>query len=99
MEYRVALALRDLGPSVFTAAFCEALAFCVGMLTKVPALESFCLVAAIAVVVDFILQVTCFTVVLVLDGKRIQQGRADIFPCVKIAKPKPPRKEIVRSIF
>ena len=55
MEYRVALALRELGPSIFTAAFCEALAFFVGMLTEVPALVSFCLVAAIAVIVDFIL--------------------------------------------
>ena len=38
---RVALAIKEVGPSIFTAAFCESLAFFVGMLTKVPALESF----------------------------------------------------------
>mmetsp|Transcript_25691 Transcript_25691/g.29539 ORF Transcript_25691/g.29539 Transcript_25691/m.29539 type:complete len:228 (+) Transcript_25691:652-1335(+) len=41
VEERVALALKEVGPSIFTAAFCESLAFFVGMLTKVPALESF----------------------------------------------------------
>ena len=55
MELRIAYALKEIGPSIFTAAFCEALAFFIGMLTDVPALWSFCLVAALAVIVDFIL--------------------------------------------
>ena len=54
MELRVAYALKEIGPSIFTAAFCEALAFFIGMLTDVPALYSFCLVAGISVVADFI---------------------------------------------
>jgi Niemann-Pick C1 protein len=41
IEERVALALKEVGPSIFTAAFCESLAFFVGMLTGVPALVSF----------------------------------------------------------
>ena len=52
---RMAYALKEIGPSIFAAAFCEALAFFVGMLTDVPALWSFCLVAALAVIVDFVL--------------------------------------------
>jgi predicted RND superfamily exporter protein len=55
MELRVAYALKEIGPSIFTAAFCEALAFFIGMFTDVPALWSFCLVAALAVIIDFIL--------------------------------------------
>jgi Niemann-Pick C1 protein len=55
MELRTAYALKEIGPSIFTAAFCEALAFFIGMLTDVPALYSFCLVAGIAVVIDFFL--------------------------------------------
>jgi len=54
MELRVAYALREIGPSIFAAAFCEALAFFIGMLTGVPALVSFCLVAGIAVLADFV---------------------------------------------
>lgn len=71
MNLRVAYAMKDIGPSIFAAAFCEALAFFIGTLTDVPALYSFCLVAGIAVVADFILQMTFFLAVLALDGKRI----------------------------
>ena len=55
MELRIAFAMKEIGPSIFTAAFCESLAFFIGMLTDVPALWSFCLVAGIAVLLDFIL--------------------------------------------
>lgn len=55
MELRVAYAMKEIGPSIFAAAFCESLAFFIGMLTDVPALWSFCLVAGLAVVTDFIL--------------------------------------------
>lgn len=71
VELRVAYAMKEIGPSIFTAAFCEALAFFIGMLTDVPALWSFCLVAGLAVVADFILQITVFLAALTLDGKRI----------------------------
>jgi Niemann-Pick C1 protein len=71
MELRVAYALKEIGPSIFAAAFCEALAFFIGMLTDVPALWSFCLVAGLAVIADFILQITLFIAALTLDGKRI----------------------------
>lgn len=55
MELRVAYAMKEIGPSIFAAALCEALAFFIGMMTDVPALFSFCLVAGVAVVADFIL--------------------------------------------
>ena len=55
VEERVALALKEVGPSVFTAAFCESLAFFIGILTGVPALVSFCLVSGIGVLADFLL--------------------------------------------
>jgi len=53
-KYRIAFALKEIGPSIFVAAFCEALAFFIGMQTDIPALQSFCLVAGLSVVFDFI---------------------------------------------
>lgn len=99
MELRVAYAMKEIGPSIFAAAFCESLAFFIGMLTDVPALYSFCLVAGVAVVADFILQITIFLAALALDGKRIQNNRADIVFCIKVEKQRVPRKELVRSLF
>ena len=98
VEERVALALKEIGPSIFTAAFCESLAFFVGMLTKVPALESFWLVAAIGVLADFLLQITFFCAALTLDAKRIRDSRWDVLPWFKRERSEP-RKAIVRSIF
>lgn len=99
MELRVAYAMKEIGPSIFAAAFCEALAFFIGMLTDVPALYSFCLVAGLSVVADFVLQMTFFLAALTLDGKRIQQKKADILFCIKVDKVKPPRKEVIRGLF
>ena len=54
LNYRIAFALKEIGPSIFVAAFCEALAFFIGMQTDIPAIQSFRLVAGIAVVADLI---------------------------------------------
>ena len=69
------------------------------MLTDVPALSQFCLVAALAVITDFILQITAFTAALTLDGKRIQQNRYDICPCFKRDRVVGHRKEWVKRAF
>jgi len=55
IEQRIAWALKDIGPSIFAACTCEALAFFIGMLTDVPALQNFCLVAGIGVICNFFL--------------------------------------------
>lgn len=47
----------QVAPSILGAAVCEAVAFLVGALTDIPALRQFCLVAATAVAVGFVLQV------------------------------------------
>lgn len=95
----MAYALKEIGPSIFCAAFCEALAFFIGMLTDVPALWSFCLVAGIAVIVDFILQITMFIACLSMDVRRIQQNKYDIAFCLSEKEAVPPRIEFVRAFF
>ena len=52
---RMSYAMKEIGPSVFTAALCETSAFMIGMLTDVPALRNFCLIAALGVACDFLL--------------------------------------------
>uniref|UniRef100_K3WTQ3 SSD domain-containing protein n=1 Tax=Globisporangium ultimum (strain ATCC 200006 / CBS 805.95 / DAOM BR144) TaxID=431595 RepID=K3WTQ3_GLOUD len=75
--------LSNVGPSILVAAVAECLAFVVGILTKIPALESFCAVAAVAVLADFVLQLTWFTSALVLDTKRVRARRYDLWPFVR----------------
>lgn len=53
----IAVVALQVAPSILGAAVCEAVAFLVGALTDIPALRQFCLVAATAVAVGFVLQV------------------------------------------
>jgi len=66
-KYRVAFAFKEIGPSIFVAGFCEALAFFIGMQTDIPALQSFCLVAGLSVITDFFFQIVIFIPCLILD--------------------------------
>lgn len=64
--------LADVGSSISLAAISETLAFLVGILSNIPALQSFCLVAAIAVAINWVLQTTCFLSILILDAYRME---------------------------
>lgn len=100
VKERIAFAMKEIGPSIFTAAFCESIAFFIGLATDVPALQNFCLVAGLGVVVDFLLQMTIFVGALSIDNQRIQNGRSDlIFCCHKVSNPSPRRDECFRPRY
>eukprot|EP00743_Colponemidia_sp_Colp-15_P001911 GILK01002081.1.p1 GENE.GILK01002081.1~~GILK01002081.1.p1 ORF type:complete len:1013 (+),score=204.17 GILK01002081.1:56-3040(+) len=80
---RIAHGLSRVGASISAAAFSEFLAFMVGATTAIPALTSFSFVAAIAVLADYLLQITCFVSFLALDMRRVRSARYDCVPCVE----------------
>ncbi|GLI64747.1 hypothetical protein VaNZ11_008114, partial [Volvox africanus] len=85
-QERLALALAAAGPSITLAATCEVAAFAFGgLLTSMPAVRNFSLAAAAAVALDFVLQVTVFAAMLVLDVRRLQSRRLDCAPCFQLA--------------
>lgn len=43
--------------------------------------------SALAVLLDFLLQITAFVALIVLDFMRAEDNRIDCFPCVKISGP------------
>lgn len=57
LAQRMGLALAGVGPSITLAAAAEVVAFSMGALTSMPALRSFSLCAALAVVLNYLLQV------------------------------------------
>ena len=72
VEELMGRALAEVGPSITAAASSEVLAFGVGATTHIPALESFCLVASIAVLVDFLMQITWFVAGVAMDARRMR---------------------------
>ncbi|OAE25593.1 hypothetical protein AXG93_2982s1140 [Marchantia polymorpha subsp. ruderalis] len=84
VETRVGRALAEVGPSITLASLSEVLAFTVGIFTPMPACRVFSMFAAVAVLLDYLLQVTAFVALLTYDLKRAESGRVDCFPCIAV---------------
>jgi len=83
-EEQMGRALQEVGPSITTASFGEFLSFLVGYMTNIPALQSFCMCATFAVLINYLLQMTMFVACVSLDDIRIDNRRYDILPCITI---------------
>ncbi|EOX97437.1 hypothetical protein QUC31_015707 [Theobroma cacao] len=84
LEERISNALVEVGPSITLASLSEILAFAVGGFIPMPACRVFSLFAALAVLLDFLLQVTAFVSLIVFDCLRAEDNRVDCFPCIKV---------------
>ncbi|PPJ53633.1 hypothetical protein CBER1_00829 [Cercospora berteroae] len=81
---RIARALGRMGPSILLSASTETVAFALGSAVGMPAVRNFAAYAAGAVFINALLQVTMFVSVLALNQQRVEEGRLDCVPCVKI---------------
>ncbi|XP_031382221.1 NPC intracellular cholesterol transporter 1 [Punica granatum] len=84
LENRISNALVEVGPSITLASLSEVLAFAVGAFISMPACRVFSMFAALAVLLDFLLQVTAFVALITYDFRRAQDNRIDCFPCIKL---------------
>ncbi|XP_027903346.1 NPC intracellular cholesterol transporter 1 isoform X1 [Vigna unguiculata] len=84
LDERISNALVEVGPSITLASVSEVLAFAVGSFISMPAIRVFSMFAALAVLLDFLLQVTAFVALIVLDSLRAEDKRVDCFPCIKV---------------
>lgn len=84
VEVRVAKALGRMGPSILFSASTETIAFALGAFVGMPAVRNFAIYAAGAVLINALLQVTIFISVLTLNQRRVEEFRADCFPCIKV---------------
>lgn len=83
IEERLGETLAQVGSSITIASISESLAFLLGMLTRMPAVVAFSVYASIAIFFDFLLQITFFAALIVLDETRIANGRYDVLPFIK----------------
>lgn len=73
----------QVSPSILLSATSEAACFFIGALSEMPAIRAFSLYAGVALVINFILQLTCFVALLSLDIRRQKSNRFDVLCCVK----------------
>lgn len=88
-EERMYATLLQVGDSMVLASLAESFAFSLGYLTAMPAVQAFAVYSAVAILADFLLQVTAFPAVLLLDSARQDARRADCFPCFTCPREQP----------
>ncbi|XP_043281988.1 NPC intracellular cholesterol transporter 1-like [Venturia canescens] len=79
---RIGMMLSHAGAAIFVTSFTDVVAFIIGASTILPSLQSFCIYAAVGVMMTFLLQVTFFVAFFTLDMKRVESKRNGVIPCI-----------------
>lgn len=83
--------LGHVGPSMLLTSISESCCFFLGGLSDMPAVRAFALYAGMALLLDFILQITCFVGLLSLDTARQAANRFDVCCFVRGSKKDAPQ--------
>ena len=87
----VGLAMQHAGVSITVTSLTDICAFGVGAITFFPALQSFCISAALAIAAIYVFQSSFFVACMVLDQRRIQAKRNGFLPFLVHKDWEPPK--------
>lgn len=82
LSEKIARTLEKAGASITITSLTDIIAFFVGGTTVLPSLKSFCIFAAVCILMTYIYVVTFFVAVLTLDEKRLARNRNGCCPCI-----------------
>ncbi|BFZ21461.1 hypothetical protein BsWGS_24500 [Bradybaena similaris] len=100
VEHMIGRVVGKVGPSMLLTSLSESLAFFLGALTEMPAVKVFSLYAAMAVLIDFLLQISIFVALLTLDAKRQEANRIDVMCCEQLSLEKrKPQKGLLYKLI
>ncbi len=85
MPEQVGRALGEVGPSMLLSSIAEATCFFLGSTSDMPAVKAFAVNAGFAILIDFLMQVSCFVSLVALDAARYEGNRVDVVCCVKVS--------------
>ncbi|KAL8568619.1 hypothetical protein ACOMHN_032275 [Nucella lapillus] len=88
LDDQIGRVMGKAGPSMLLTSLSESLAFFLGGLTDMPAVKMFSLYAAMAVLFDFLLQISCFVSLMTLDARRMEDNRPDVVCCTRVGRRK-----------
>ena len=83
VETKVGVGLRNIGTSITLSTLTQVLTFCIGINMAIPALRTFCITAAFALSVNYIIQISVYPALLAIDLRRKMTGYADVLPFLK----------------
>ncbi|XP_055844518.1 NPC intracellular cholesterol transporter 1 homolog 1b [Episyrphus balteatus] len=79
-------AVGRIGPSILQTALSEFACFAIGTIADMPAVKTFAMYAAVAIILDFLFQITAFVAMMSLDERRFESGRFDLLCCIKSSR-------------
>ena len=94
VEDQIARIVGEVAPSMLLSSITESACFFLGALSGMPAVKAFALYAGMALLVDFLLQITAFIALMTLDIKRQEAQKFDICCCCKPSSKKHSKKHI-----
>ncbi|XP_059511972.1 NPC1-like intracellular cholesterol transporter 1 [Myotis daubentonii] len=93
-EAHIGRALGRVGPSMLLCSVSEAVCFFLGALTPMPAVRTFALTSGLALILDFLLQMSAFVALVSLDSRRQEASRLDVCCCLRAQElPAPSQRE------
>lgn len=82
LSVKIGKTLEKAGASITITSLTDIIAFLVGGTTVLPSLKSFCIFAAMCILMTYLYVVTFFVAVLTLDEMRLAKGRNGCCPCI-----------------
>nr|CAI5819257.1 unnamed protein product [Callosobruchus analis] len=79
---KVGMMLKHAGVSISITSLTDVIAFLIGSSTILPSLESFCIYAAVGVLMTFLFAITFFVACFVIDEERIAKKRNGVMPWI-----------------
>ena len=81
---RLGMVMRRVGPAITMTTMTDLLAFAVGTTSIFPSVVYFCTYAALSMAFAFFFLVTIFVAFMTYDCKRMNAGRSDMVPCLRV---------------
>lgn len=82
LSEKIAKTLETAGASITITSLTDIIAFFVGGTTVLPSLKSFCIFAAVCILMTYLYVITFFVAVLTLDEKRLAKNKNGCCPCI-----------------
>jgi len=84
LEDQIGRIVGQVAPSMLLTGISESVAFFLGAVIDMPAVKIFSLYAAMAVLIDFLLQITAFVALMTLDCQRQEKNQLDALCCFRL---------------
>ena len=89
----------EVAPSMLLSSVSESTCFFLGALTDMPAVKAFALYAGMALLINFLMQITCFIALISLDMEREENNRYDVACCITAPKKLSDTEEAHESVL